>query len=82
MKSEQMPIADSSPSSVANAVLGVVSPVKEYIDFLEKKICEANVFGKKCQRVDKDLDAAARWYSIAEAFVVSKEKAIELLGSK
>ena len=52
-----------------------------YIKYLDDEIKKSNDFGKKCIDVDKDYKAAEKWFSIAEAFNVAKEKAIEIFKS-
>lgn len=52
-----------------------------YLNYLDLEMEKANKFGRQCQWEDNDLEDASRWYSIAEAFKVCKEKAIEMIGN-
>lgn len=53
--------------------------LKEYLDYLDAEIVKARNFGRDCQFKDNDLKSAEKWHCIAEALLVAKEKAIEIL---
>lgn len=53
--------------------------LNNYLKYLDEEIKKSNDFGKKCIDIDKDYKAAEKWFSIAEAFTVAKEKAIEIM---
>ncbi|WP_091515043.1 hypothetical protein [Flexibacter flexilis] len=53
--------------------------VNLFLDYLDAEIVKANNFGSTFQHKENDLNAAAKWYCIAEALLVAKEKAVEIL---